>query len=84
MKDFLLKRNTGKKGNNHDSVLTHAKEINVDALRTDGTCKAALPTTHTIARTRGCSGLSVSGVAFVSFSFEPLSRADGAMRNKTA
>ena len=31
-----------------------------------------------------CSGLSVSGVVFVGFSFQPLPRADGAMRNKAA
>ena len=45
------KRNTGK-DNNHDSVLTHANKLNINAMRTDGTCNTALPTTHTITRTR--------------------------------
>jgi hypothetical protein len=31
-----------------------------------------------------CTGLSVSGVVFVGFSLQPLSRTDGAMRNKAA
>jgi hypothetical protein len=57
------------------SMLAHA----------DGTCNTALPTTHTITRTRlVASALSVSGVVFVGFSLQPLSRTHGTMRNKAA